>query len=119
MSNNTARHAADAAAAIREINHGTFGREALPFPPQVSEVAQPLAVMVDRLPQTFDQLSAAVRRHLSAGLIRMDDGTEPDQAAKEVLQHLGDAQDSVRALSDSLHKGAAVLFHMGTAETEA
>ncbi|WP_399925096.1 hypothetical protein [Streptomyces kanamyceticus] len=39
----------------------------------MSEVAQPISQMIDRLPQTLDQLSAALRRQLSEGLIRLDD----------------------------------------------
>ncbi|MFF3159160.1 hypothetical protein [Streptomyces sp. NPDC057910] len=90
-----------------------------PWSFRVSEVAQPLAVMIDRLPQTLDQLSAAIRRHLAEGMIRMDDGTDPGSAAAEVLRHLGEADDKARALSDSLHKAASTLFHMGTTEAKA
>ncbi|WP_411143140.1 hypothetical protein [Streptomyces sp. x-80] len=119
MSTNISRHASDAAAAIREINHATFGPEALRYPPLVSEVTQSLTVMLDSLPQTFDQLSAAIRRHLSEGLIRMDDGTDAGSAADEVLRYLGEAGDGARALSDSLHQAASILFHMGTTEARA
>lgn len=119
MPNSTARLAADAATAIGEINHTTFSPDALRYPPQVSEVTQPLATLVGRLPQTVDQLASAVRRHLSAGLIRMDDGTDSGEAAEEALRHLGEAQDCVRAFSDSLDKAASILFHMGTVEAKA
>ncbi|MFI5809186.1 hypothetical protein [Streptomyces sp. NPDC051561] len=112
-------HARNAADAIQQLNHRTFGREALPNPPQVSEVTQFLSKLADRLPQALDQLSTAVRRHLAEDLIRMDDGTDAGPAADDVLHHLGQAGLHARTLSDSLHKAASPLFHMGTKETSA
>ncbi|QNP71591.1 hypothetical protein IAG44_20590 [Streptomyces roseirectus] len=109
-----AQLAADAAAAIRSINHALSTPTTLPYPPHVSEVAQPLTQVIDRLPETLDHLSTAIRHHLVKGLIRMDDATSPDGATGEALKHLGEARNGARTLSDSLHKAAAILFHMGT-----
>jgi len=109
-----AQLATDAAAAIRSINHALSDPAALSYPPHVSEVAQPLTQMIDRLPETLDHLSTAIRHHLAKGLIRMDDATSPHHAATETLKHLGKARTDARTLSDSLHRASAVLFHMGT-----
>ncbi|MET8980992.1 hypothetical protein ABZX85_35855 [Streptomyces sp. NPDC004539] len=109
-----AQLANDAAAAIRSINHALSTPMALPYPPHISEVAQPLTQMIDRLPETLDHLSTTIRHHLAKGLIRMDDTTSPHDAATEALKHLGQARNDARTLSNSLHKAAAVLFHMGT-----
>lgn len=42
-----------------------------------------LTTMIDRLPQPLDQVSAAVRRHSPASLIRMDDGTSQAKPPKK------------------------------------
>ncbi|WP_338684527.1 hypothetical protein QD712_29345 [Streptomyces acidiscabies] len=112
-----ARLATDAAAAMRNINHALSIPTALLCPPHVSEVAQPLTQVIDHLPETLDHLSTAIRHHLAKGLIRMDDATSLDNATAEALKHLGEARNDARTLADSLHKAAAVLFHMGTETT--
>ncbi|MDX3385903.1 hypothetical protein PV682_31255 [Streptomyces niveiscabiei] len=109
-----AKLATDAATAMRNVNHALSTPTALRYPPHVSEVAQPLTQVIDRLPQTLDHLSTAIRHHLAKGLIRMDDATSPGNATAEALKHFGEARNDARTLADSLHKAAAVLFHMGT-----
>jgi hypothetical protein len=112
--NPSARQASNAAAAIREINHETFDKRALPYPPMVSEIVQPLVTMLDRLPQTLEQLARAVHRHQADGLIRTDDGSDPDEAAAYAIRYLGQANEILQEGSKSLHRAASLLFHFGT-----
>ncbi|MFG3512175.1 hypothetical protein [Streptomyces bobili] len=109
-----AQIAGAAAEEIRALNHVTLDPKSLRYPPHVSETAQALVQMIDRLPQALLQVSEAVRRHASQRLIRMDDGTDPAKAADEVMNNLADAIRDVGQLSTSLHFAASVLFHMGT-----
>ncbi|MFC1403182.1 MULTISPECIES: hypothetical protein [Streptacidiphilus] len=113
-SNPSAKQAQSAASAIREINHETFDQRSLPFPPMISEIVQPLVNMLDRLPQTLEQLAVAVRRHQAAGLIRMDDGTDPEEAAASVVRQLGAASEALQEGSALLHRAASTLFSFGT-----
>lgn len=117
-SNPSAKQAQSAALAIREINHETFDSRSLPFPPMVSEIVQPLVSMLDRLPQTLEQLAVVVRRQQAAGLIRMDDGTDSEEAATSVVRQLGAASEALQEGSQLLHRAASTLFSFGT-ETSA
>ncbi|MDT0449964.1 hypothetical protein [Streptomyces hesseae] len=112
------RIAGDAADLIQALNHATFSPSALPYPPLVSETAQAVVRLVDRIPQSLEQLTAAVRLHAATGLIRMDDGIDPTEAAGQVIEALNEAVHAAGKLSGSLHRAASVLFSMGTAETQ-
>ncbi|MEU8887342.1 hypothetical protein [Streptomyces sp. NPDC048442] len=112
--NDTFGHAQTAAYAKQRLNRETSNLDSLLTPPHVSEVVQSLTQLTDRLPQTLDQLAAALRRQHAEGLVRMDDGSPAGPAAEKFLHHLGEARLHARTLSDSLHKAASPLFHMGS-----
>ncbi|MGW3371704.1 hypothetical protein [Streptomyces hydrogenans] len=103
-----------AAEAIRKINHASLdGRLTAP---QISAVVQSLATMVDRLPQALEQLAAQLRQRQNQAQIRMDDGSESDEAVRAVVAYLDDAAGDLAALSVSLHNAASPLFRMAHTE---
>jgi hypothetical protein len=116
--------AQDAAYNIRELNHLTLCGPALSAP-QISSVMQALVQLVDRLPQTLEQLGQHLEKRLSEDAVRMDTGQPPAQAVAEVLARLAEARVLTEPanyekygmpagpLSNAVHSAASLLFAMG------
>jgi hypothetical protein len=102
--------ARDAAEAIRKLNHATLNQK-VPAP-VISSIAQALCGLVDRMPQTFEQLGHQLKQRRAEDAIRMDTGENPAAAVVEAMVALDDAVQHLAAVSRSLHLAASPLFHM-------
>lgn len=110
--------ARDAAEAIRALNHRTIDSftdsDVYAVPPTVGETALQLKTLLERLPQSLDQMSSGLSYLAAAGKIRMDDGTDPVTATAECVtavnvanQHLNEALVELRLIaSRTSHMGA-------------
>ena len=117
----TARAAAEA---IRQLNHETL-RAGSMTAPEISRTVSALVDLVDRLPQTFEQLSSHLARELAAGQVRMEDERDPSAPVAQVLAGLKEAAaltsaehrtaygDPAGKLSAALHDASGWLFSMG------
>jgi hypothetical protein len=105
-----AKAARDAAETIRKLNHATLNQQ-VPAP-VLSSTAQALCALVDRLPQTLEQISAQLKQRHAHGEIRMDTGENPAAAVAETTVALEDTVQHLADVSRSLHLAASPLFHM-------
>ncbi|MDH6122002.1 CHASE3 domain sensor protein [Kitasatospora sp. GAS204A] len=105
-----AKAARDAAEAIRKLNHATLNNAV--SAPMVSSITQALLQLVDRLPQTLEQLGQQLKQRQAEDAIRMDTGEKPADAVADVLAALEDALLDLGDLSNALHRAASPLFHM-------
>lgn len=109
-----AQAASEAAAAVRTFNHLTYKIGWAPNPGDVSDVANALQWLADRLPQALTQLYAELDRLDQAGVIRMDDGTDPVEQAGRALVGVERARALAQQLGSALGAVAGPLSHMGT-----
>ncbi|MDH6110189.1 hypothetical protein P3T36_004879 [Kitasatospora sp. MAP12-15] len=112
----------EAAEAIRQLNHVTLN-ECLPAP-RISATMQALVVMLDRLPQLFEQLAHQLQQRQAEGKVVMDTREDPAIVVAEVLAQLADAKAIAEpahysaygtpagALSKTVHAAASSLFSM-------
>jgi len=117
-----------AAEAIRQLNHDTLNVKEMTAP-EISRVVSSLAELVDRLPQTFDQLADHLKRQLAADAVRMEDERDPAAPVDQVLTGLRDAAalaapanrdawgDPAGAFSKAVHEASGWLFNMGAPYT--
>ncbi|MFE2911287.1 hypothetical protein [Kitasatospora indigofera] len=96
--------------AVEALNHAT-GLANIPAP-ATSATTQALLSLVQRLPQTVEQLADAVLFQAKRDGIRMDDGSDPIEAAIQVRAALLDARCELGAAADSIQRAASHLFHM-------
>lgn len=96
MTGDPARHAGEAAEAIRSLNHATFpGTDQLRWPRDAYDVLACLALLAARLPQAFAQLDRYLTREVDAGRVAIDGGEfagDPQAAAATAshwLEHAG------------------------------
>lgn len=107
----TIAHAA--AEEVRALNHSTLAPDAFATPSDVSSAADGIATLLQRLPQTLDQIGAALSRFEGKQAIRMDDGTNVGEQVALVLQAVQTAQAGL-GMAESAFRGAAgPLSHMG------
>jgi hypothetical protein len=98
--------AADAAEAVRALNHATLpGSGALAFPADAYDVTGALAVLASRLPQALAQLLAFLRAEVEAGrvvIVAGDHAGDPDAVLAAVTRSLDEAAASARRLHQAL-----------------
>lgn len=68
--------------------------------------------LVERLPQTLEQLGTQLRQRQAEGAIRMDTRENPAAAVAETTLALDDTVQHLADVSRSLHQAASPLFHM-------
>ncbi|BFP50136.1 hypothetical protein KCMC57_65040 (plasmid) [Kitasatospora sp. CMC57] len=106
--------AADAAAeAVRALNHLTIDGRWAESPSDVSDVAQALARLSQRLPQALQQVYRELDRLDRADAIRMDNGTDPGVEAGRALAALKRTRALAEQLQSSMLTVAQGLDHMG------
>jgi hypothetical protein len=108
-----AASAAAGAEAIRQLNHITFAPHAFNQPGDVSDVANGLASLVERLPQALQQASAGLRRLEEQQAIRMDDGKDVAEQVGVALRALLNAQEALTVAHGAMREAAGPLSHMG------
>ncbi|MFE2305015.1 hypothetical protein [Streptomyces sp. NPDC059411] len=107
-----ADHAADAADAVRQLNHAGLNAKAISAP-EISLTVQNLITLIDRLPQALDQLSNHLVLDQRQGQVRMEDGSDPGPRVLEAETHLSDAESDLADIAGHLRKAGALLFTMG------
>jgi hypothetical protein len=124
-----AQVAIQAAEAIRTLNHLTLNQTDLSAP-AISSIVQGLAELLDRLPQTFEQLARQLGKRDADGLVRMENGMPARPYVIEVIGSLDSAAKLVAPanyatygapagqLGAAVHNAASLLYNMGAPWTE-
>lgn len=112
--------ASEAAEQIRQLNHRTLDPKAFTQPGDVSDVANALAVLVQRLPQAIQQLEAGLDALYERDAIRLDDMDPRAVSANElcsrvsgVLSAFRDSRDDLERVHADLSRATGPLSHMG------
>ncbi|MFD5428504.1 hypothetical protein [Streptomyces sp. NPDC127084] len=113
LSKTPAELATEAAEALRALNHRTLDSKAYTAPPAVGDTAHGIRTLIERLPQTLDQMNAALLRLDVEKAIRMDDGTDPEVAVAVCEAALRRAQLLTDDLLKELSIVSARTSHMG------
>ncbi|MFJ8628948.1 hypothetical protein ACIRD3_39710 [Kitasatospora sp. NPDC093550] len=130
MTKNNAPYAAarQAAEAIRQLNHDTLNASEMTAP-EISSAVRALMEMVDRLPQTFEQLIHHLEKQQQAGAVRMEDGRDPAEPVTKVVTALREAVGITEPpnrdewgtpggpLSLALAEAGGWLYNMGAVST--
>ncbi|WP_331717668.1 hypothetical protein OG264_39575 (plasmid) [Streptomyces xanthophaeus] len=105
--------ATEAAEAIRALNHRTLDKASYENPAEAGAAAYALRMLVERLPQTLDQLRTGLLWFGAENTIRMDDETDLRDAVAECSASLLVARQHLRGLLDELALVSARSSHMG------
>lgn len=119
--NRTPSQIANAAAEeVRALNHRTLDTKAFKQPGDVSDTAIAVASLLERLPQTLQQLEAGLVQLQHADAIRLDTkplaGTSPQDIADEVAavtSALSEARRMLGAARTAMREATGPLSHMG------
>lgn len=109
--------ARDAASLIRDLNHTTIDLASMPYAGEISSTVLALIELVDRLPQTLDQLGDGLRSVEERGQIRLDHDADVHQEVVMALKGLSDAREALGPVSKALNDASGPLFHMGAPYT--
>jgi hypothetical protein len=108
-------HAAEAAEAIRAINHVTYQAESLPYPSDAWRLLNPFASTTHRLGQALQQTGNLVGGKHERGEIGIDHGTayagHPEMAVEDCLTGLQDAVQASGLLAEALERAARPLTY--------
>lgn len=102
-----------AAEEIRALNHRTLDPKAFTQPGDVSDVANAIGTLMQRLPQTLQQMEAGLRELAERGAVRMDDGTDVEDRVEAALVWLAATREQVGLASSEFQKATSPLSHMG------
>lgn len=120
--------ASTASEAIRRLNHATLNTAEMTAP-EISSTVRALSEMVERLPQTFEQLARHLEKQQAADAVRMEDGRDSAAPVAEVLTALRQAVSITEPanrndwgtpagpLAHALAEASGWLFNMGAAYT--
>jgi len=112
--NRTPSQIADATAEeVRALNHRTLDPKAYAQPGDVSDVANAVSALLQRLPQALEQMEAGLGALAGRGAIRMDDGTDVQDRVEAALVWLADTREQVQLASSAMQKATSPLSHMG------
>ncbi|NKI41566.1 hypothetical protein [Streptomyces physcomitrii] len=108
-----------AAESVRSLNHATqHVKGELAYPSDAYDVVASLKTLTQRLPQTFDQLSAFVERLGKVGAVTADYG-DPEEHIGEARSALASAALIAQTLTEHLdrtHNALSPLGYSATAE---
>lgn len=113
-----ARTAADA---IQQLNRITLSAKAYDTPGAVSEVADALAVLVERLPQALQQAEAGLAQLHDSNAIRLDNKPPAETSQKDIFDEvftvtsaLQQARERLEQARTELRRATGPLSHMGS-----
>lgn len=113
MSNLAAQLARDAAESIRSLNHYTQPLKGeLTYPSEAYEAVGALVTLMQRLPQSYDQLSTFLERVGKTGAVTADYGT-PDEHLAEARSALASAALIAQTLTEHLDRAHNALAPLG------
>lgn len=101
-----------AAEEIRALNHRTLKADAFPFPADVSDTAKGIAAVVQRLPQTLQQIEAGLKALDDEDRIRLADRHPSEVSQADIVQAVSTA---LFGLSEARQALGAVEAHLRTA----
>ncbi|WP_326711661.1 hypothetical protein OG758_22745 [Streptomyces sp. NBC_01474] len=110
---NPADLAAQAAEAIRNLNHATQSAKGeLVYPGDAYKTVASLALLTQRLPQSFDQLSGFLETLAKTGAVTADYGA-PDDHLAEARSALASAAIIAQTLTEFLDRAHTELSSLG------
>lgn len=95
---------------VEQLNHATLTTDITA--PRISATVQALLSALQHLPQTLDQLDAALTAQARADNIRMDNGDEPTAAVRTTRVALASTKHRIESATDQLQRAATPLFSM-------
>ncbi|MGW7658072.1 hypothetical protein ACWGMA_19455 [Streptomyces asiaticus] len=105
-----------AAEAIRQLNHATRAEgNGLEYPGDAYSTVANLKTLVQRLPQTFEQITAFLADLHDGGHLRSDRGPNADDDMASVKAALEWAADDARNLAECLDSAHSALSPIGYA----
>ncbi|WP_428953311.1 hypothetical protein [Streptomyces sp. cg35] len=105
----------DAAESVRVFNHRTFpggDRPGLVSAPEAYRVLGALTTLIERLPQSFEQIEQALNAHHRRGHVSADHGT-PAQHIAAAGAALTQAEDHARDLAAALNRAWSATNPLG------
>jgi hypothetical protein len=113
--------ASAAAEEIRALNHRTLDADkAFTYPGQVSDTANGIATLLERLPQALRQMEAGLEQLRDDNAIRLDDRPENETSQKDihdqvfaVTQALSRTRELLGEAHTALRQATGPLSHMG------
>lgn len=109
-----------AAEEIRALNHRTLNTTAYTQPGDVSDAANAVATLLERLPQALEQLEAGLTQLQDANAIRLDTKPLGDTSRQDIFNEvftvtsaLSEARRKLREAHAALRDATGPLSHMG------
>ncbi|MFF1916138.1 hypothetical protein ACFVYE_32045 [Streptomyces sp. NPDC058239] len=110
-----------AAEEIRALNHRSLDIKAFygeyniinAAPNQVAGMVGGLYTLLERLPQSIQQASAALQHIEEQQAIRMANGDDPGEATSRALRALLDAKQAIQIAQTHLREASGVMSNMG------
>lgn len=113
--------ASAAAEEIRALNHASLDRKAFENPADVSDTANALLQLLERLPQALSQLEAGLLELSDNQRIRLDDKPPAETSRKDISDQvfavvwaLGQTRDRLGQAHTELREATGPLSHMGS-----
>ncbi|WP_405566767.1 hypothetical protein OG317_00585 [Streptomyces sp. NBC_01167] len=97
---------------IEELNRAVLDAPDAQTAPWIHDTVRALIQLVDRLPQSFEQLAAVLELRMSENAIRMDSREDSVIAARRVVEELRTASGNAGQLARQLGKPAGTLYSM-------
>ncbi|MBT2384486.1 hypothetical protein [Streptomyces sp. ISL-11] len=97
---------------VEQVNHAVLDAPEALTAPRIHETTRALMQLVERLPQTFEQLADVLELRAREGAIRMDTAEDPDAAARAAAEDLRAAAAEAHQLARHLTQPAGALFSM-------
>lgn len=109
-----------AAEEIRALNHRTLNTQMYAQPADVSDTANAIATLLERLPQTLDQLEAGLLILQDGNKIRLDTKPLGDTSQQDIAHEvftvtsaLSEARRLLRQANQAIKDATSPLSHMG------
>lgn len=102
-----------AAEEVRDLNHVTMDPKSMPYPIDIAGAAIGVNALLQRLPQSLEQLGTTLQRMEEAEEIRMQDGSSSQEPVSRVLRALLNAREGIAVAQSAMHTAVNELGQMG------
>jgi hypothetical protein len=110
----------NAAEEVRALNHRTLNAKAFAYPGDVSDTANAISTLLERLPQTLDQMEAGLIVLQDDNAIRLDTKPLGDTSRQDIFNEvfsvtsaLSETRRLIRQAHAALGDATSGLSHMG------